>query len=359
MDMGQYEGKTGCAVFGVAVFNPGKHNGIDYDEDFCKALVASYDPDGIYAAKVNLDHNDTGAAQFGFVKGLHWDGEWVRADLEAVPAWLASEITKYGEWPSRSVEIWREREGLGKPYFSGLAFLGCAEPAVLGMPPVGEDQIFHRHPEPPVVTSYFAAGDGKFRLVYEPSEGGDQLAAKEEPPMPDTEKMAQLQAELDALKERAAKTEAERDALAADEAERQKLAKANEELAAQNAALKFEAQKHAAEDYVAKLEADGKATPGMREAGMVEVILAADVSGNKVRCSADAEPVALSDLLRRVFEAMPVIKPGKTELAATTVADPIDISITPRAKKLMASAGLTEEDMKKHAPSGAAQKGGE
>src|SRR5690606_13890999 len=69
----------------------------------------------------------------GRVSALNWDGKFLYADIENVPAELAVQISS-GAYPFRSAEISRSRDGIWR--LIAVSLLGARAPAVKGLGPM-------------------------------------------------------------------------------------------------------------------------------------------------------------------------------------------------------------------------------
>jgi len=122
--------------FEVEVFKTGAYGekGTYTIEDLDQ-LAASYDP-VLSEAPITIDHQSNGPS-LGWVSSLRRSGQKLVAQLKSVSPKLRDLISN-GSYKKRSIELYRNFQGSGKPYLKALSFLGAASPEVKGL----EDPIF-------------------------------------------------------------------------------------------------------------------------------------------------------------------------------------------------------------------------
>jgi len=124
---------TGVEAFAIGSYGEkGDYTEADLDE-----MSASYDPN-VHAASTKFDHIDQGPAG-GWLANPRRVGKKLLVDIVGATKAVADGFL--GEWKNRSIEIYRDFNGTGKPYIRGLALLGAAAPHVKGLAHVSPEQI--------------------------------------------------------------------------------------------------------------------------------------------------------------------------------------------------------------------------
>ncbi len=108
-------------------------HGVAIELRHLEQMVATYDPVKIEAAALNFDYAWGGPAH-GFAARLWLAGETLWARFEQLSAEAVSAI-RSGQWPRRGAALTTRHAATGGWYFTGLALLGNASPAVWGLGP--------------------------------------------------------------------------------------------------------------------------------------------------------------------------------------------------------------------------------
>lgn len=274
----------------VAILRPGSYRDMQgrpvrFSGTELEAIAASYDPQ-YHLATVNLDHSDSGPA-LGRITALHWDGAFLRAQIEGLPDWLATELSE-GRWPARSAEIWRELDGRG-PYLRGLAFLGARAPAVRGLPAL---------PEPVL------AADSGLALVSVFMEG-----------------------EMDPGNDSAA-------------VEMHRLGEENRRLSAELATLRRREAEADVDGLLDELRSEGRITPGMERSGLRELLLGLSAGDTETLLLADGSELDAAQCLEGLLRSLPATELG-AELAA---ADGMEMLLSAHEQEVAGSLGLTDSE---------------
>ncbi len=133
-------------------------------------IVADYSPQ-VHEAPVTLDHSQNGPA-LGWVRALRRVGQALVARLGGLDAEFLKRL-KDGAFKKRSVELYRQAPGTGRPYLRALTFLGAAAPAVKGL----ADPVFSENE--PMEPIEFRGDERSVPLASQKS--GDIAFALEEP----------------------------------------------------------------------------------------------------------------------------------------------------------------------------------
>jgi hypothetical protein len=115
----------------IEVFRAGDYGsrGV-WSEDDLERIAADYSPQ-VHEAPVTLDHSQSGPA-LGWVRALRRVGQALVARLGGLDAEFLTRL-KDGAFKKRSVELYRQAPGTGRPYLRAVTFLGAAAPAVKGL----------------------------------------------------------------------------------------------------------------------------------------------------------------------------------------------------------------------------------
>ena len=115
----------------IEVFRTGDY-GVrgSYSESDLQRMAEGYDP-ARHEAPVTVDHLQDGPA-LGWVRGLRQSGSSLLARLGGMNEAFMEQL-KSGAFKKRSVEFYREFEGVQSPYLKALTFLGAGAPVVKGM----------------------------------------------------------------------------------------------------------------------------------------------------------------------------------------------------------------------------------
>ncbi len=299
--------RQGTATYrNVAVLRPGAFTDmygrrVEFSVADLATLAGVYDPD-YSAAAVNLDHREHGPA-LGVVSDLRWDGEFLRADVTAVPAAVAALIDA-GRLPFRSAEVYADLDGRG-PYLRGVALLGARPPAVKGLP------AWPRRS--PAVDGAVAATTKTmqpnfFHIITEVRMPHDvSITNPPDQPVP---------------------TDAHR------------LAEENHRLAEENRRLRRTELRREVTAFLGELRDGGQLTPAMEQAGLEEALLCAREQGVGVEFP-DGRNVPLSGVLSEVLRALPVSYHAQpmldTEPGATG-------ELTGDERAVATALGLTDEE---------------
>lgn len=108
-------------------------HGVSIQLSHLEQMAASYDPARVEAATLNFDYAWGGPAH-GLCSRLWLVGSvlWARFDRLSAEA---VEALRSGQWPRRGATISTRHAATGGWYFTGLALLGAASPAVWGLGP--------------------------------------------------------------------------------------------------------------------------------------------------------------------------------------------------------------------------------
>lgn len=290
----------------VALLKPGEY--VDYhgkrlaiSGEQLAGIARRYDP-ARQAAYLRLGHGSGDPAR-GRITALHWDGALLSADVVGVAADLAAELAA-GRWPGRSAELY-PAPGVGGLYLRGVALLGADIPAVKGLP---------TWPAP---------------LPAAPDSGVITVPEAGLTPRP-----RQLNTILH-LKEATMNDDKHDDATAWLRVE-------NERLAREVAELKRAEQERDVAWFLSELKDGGRLTPAMEDAGLKEVLLAANAEPVRVQL-ANGRELELSELLREVLKSLPALCPaaaGESPTAGTAPAP-----ITPAEQDIARALGLTPEEL--------------
>lgn len=107
-----------------------------YSKEEIQQMAEGYDPE-VLEAPVKIEHTDEGQAH-GWVEKVRVKAKNGRLYLQARLKELSETLRKAlldGSYRSRSVEVYINFKNTGKPYFSGLAFLGAGTPAMINLSP--------------------------------------------------------------------------------------------------------------------------------------------------------------------------------------------------------------------------------
>ena len=336
-------------VTGVEVLRLGTFNGIEVTDARLDQVVNNYDH-ALHRAQMTLDHIDGGAAQFGYVDQMQRVGDKIFADLENVPIWLARDMTKEGQWPTRSAQLYFDFEGKGM-YLTHLSLLGVKVPAVRGMDGVTEGQIFETPYEDvteAVAVGYATEGQEFCNFELKSDEPTTVTLAKEES-MPELEKTVDL-AEQNAKLEADNKAKDEKIAnLTQEQTERNvQLVEDGKERDTKLTELTEYKRRTEATDFI-KTKLKGKATPGMLKAGLVDVIMLAQDTKGMVNL--ESGEATFYDTLMTVFEAMPDL-PTDTELAPEADDEKPKAKVSEGTLELADNLGVSQEDIEKYGGGG-------
>jgi hypothetical protein len=142
---------NGMTAFEMEVFRAGNYGEQGaYTEADLDAMAASYDPKR-HEAPVVIGHPSTDSPAWGWARGFRRDGNILKAQVDVAPE-LAN-LIKQRHYTKRSIAVYRDFQGTGKPYVKHIGFLGATPPAVKGLADV-----------------HFAAGDDSSSVVIEFSE---------------------------------------------------------------------------------------------------------------------------------------------------------------------------------------------
>lgn len=306
---GQTASYSNVGILRPGVFNASNGVKIALDSGELERIAANFDP-GYLVPTVNIDHRDCGPA-LGWVEGLSWDGEFLRADIAGVPQSLAGQIDA-GAYPGRSAEIYTDLDGRG-PSLRAVALLGAQPPAVKGLPPMqrwpGTDSTCCPGPG----HGCFAKPD---QLTDKPA--GQQLSVA-------------ILSEV--LMDHTTQNPPAETAVA--------LAEENRRLLSENRRLMQVEQQREVSAFIGELRAAGKVTPALEQAGLEQVLLAACEQPLVIQLAEDrSEP--LGEALKRIFSALPPsVSFGELE-SADGVPEPGGLSADER--HIAAQLGLTEQE---------------
>jgi hypothetical protein len=101
-----------------------------YTEQDLETIASDYNP-ADHEAPVTLDHEQKGPAH-GWVSALRRTGDRLVATLTRLSPTLA-EALRSGAFKKRSIELYRQFDATGRPYFKALTFLGAGTPEVKGL----------------------------------------------------------------------------------------------------------------------------------------------------------------------------------------------------------------------------------
>lgn len=127
-------------ISGVEVFRVGTWNGNTYSSEDLDDIVAAFGEIG-WKPPLKLGHSeDDSAPAYGWVEGLRRVGDWLVADLSAVPSGMAEQIRER-RYDAVSAEIFHNLNLNGKKYRRALravALLGAITPGVDGLKPLSQ-----------------------------------------------------------------------------------------------------------------------------------------------------------------------------------------------------------------------------
>jgi len=321
----------------VAILRPGRFTDergreIEVTAARLASRAASYDP-AFHAALIKLGHGDAGAA-LGRVAGLSFDGRYLYADVEGVPAELADAIAKE-RYPQRSAELYPDLEGRG-PYLRGLALLGARPPAVKGLPGWPQQESQKAEVRSQKEETQRAAAPGLAADFGHRTSDSSPLCplqpllvsrTREHHPISLSE-VCMPQALKDSPP-----VEAADDTI--------RLAEENLRLAEENRGLRAERRHREIALFLGELRDSGQLTPAMEAAGVEEALSAAEEQAAQV-VFPDGRKLPLSAVLKEILRALPAS--FCTARLKDAGADGAAPSLTAEEKQIAAQLGLTEEE---------------
>lgn len=300
----------------VAILAVGSYTSVDgrritFTGEGLAALAENFDA-GYYKPPLNLDHESSGPS-LGSVAKLNWDGEYLRADLENVPASLATLIDA-GRYPFRSAEVYPDLAGRG-PSLRALALLGSKPPAVKGLPPMPPPEkvavearqpihpVNHQHANPLQPTRVNKARPLAMTIYPE-------VAMPQQKDKPNAEKAVQL-------------------------------AEENIKLADENRTLRLAEKQRETSLFMAELRRQGKLTPALESAGVEALLLSAEEQPALIQL-AEGQAKPSAEVLRDVLNALPPSF-GFGEADFGGEATPA-IDLSAEEKEIASQLGLSEKE---------------
>ena len=180
-------------VIGVEVLRTGTFTGmggkkVEATVKMFDTIIANYDVDHL-EGRISIDHQWGGPAWMGRIKKIYRKGEKLLVDLRNVPRWIALGMLRDGDWPYRSVEVWKDLDGMGA-YLDMVSLLGIATPAVRALAWVTEDNLQPNYRELPEANDSADVGefsfafsetrDGVIRFGIEAPAAGDETQPQEQ-----------------------------------------------------------------------------------------------------------------------------------------------------------------------------------
>lgn len=310
-------------VVGVEVLRIGDYvdkNGrpVPVNGDFISQLSGHYDVTH-HRARVSFDHEQEGGAWAGSAERFYPspDGSRLFADLANVPAYIADEMGERGSWPTRSMEIYDDLDGRGV-YPKNVTLLGVRPPAVKGMEPVTADML--RPSRDGSLRIYeFSESDGVKLSTYtytdnqnKPQEECAMSALRDDPAF------KELQEQLGKLSDRTGELETELSekeaALSEAETQLKEAQETNEKLLAEVAKGKIKERTAEAERFVESLRKERRCTPGVKEAGLIQLL--SDLASDTETIQLSDKEISRYELLKQVLMAYPSLGSDK-ELAGS------------------------------------------
>jgi len=222
-------------IFRTGTWTDAQGNTRTWTEKDLDEIVKSYDPDW-YEAPVVIGHPKQDKPAYGWVEGLKRVGEFLYAKLKDVVPEFKQLVNK-GAFKKRSVALSKAIKD-GVWYLRHIGFLGAVPPAVKGLADIKLAQ---------------EVGDSVVEISF--SEGGSMDIEKIK-----EELAASIRKEVEARFAEQVKKEKE---------ERERLAKEKIELERKLKLAEYE-------KFIDTLMSEGKVTPAMKKAGIVEFMLRLD-----------------------------------------------------------------------------------
>lgn len=167
----------------IEIFKPGSHTtnsgaSVSFSASDLQQTAAIYDP-GTHDAPVVVGHPKDNAPAYGWVKGLRFDGQVLKAELSKVDPEFA-EIVKAGRYRKVSASFYApdnpQNPKPGSYYLRHVGFLGAHPPAVKGLKEVEFSDATHGvldfgEPDPSAEVERLRAENERLRGALEFSEG--------------------------------------------------------------------------------------------------------------------------------------------------------------------------------------------
>lgn len=120
----------------VPSFRAGQYPQGTFTEGDLQAIAESYDPDASHDAPATTDHSKQGGPSFGWAEQVRvcpTDPTLLEVKFRDVDPTFRDAVAR-GRYEKRSVEIYKNFNGSGRPYLRAVTFLGATPPQVKGLP---------------------------------------------------------------------------------------------------------------------------------------------------------------------------------------------------------------------------------
>ena len=164
-------------ITGVEIFRVGTWNGNTYSSGDLDDMVSAFGEIG-WKPPLKLGHSeDDSAPAYGWVEGLRRVGDWLVADLSAVPSSMAEQI-KERRYDAVSSEVYHDLNLNGRKFrrvLRAVALLGAAPPGVDGLKPLSQSLSLAKDAECGALNTYSITSKERATMAEDPKKVDDKV----------------------------------------------------------------------------------------------------------------------------------------------------------------------------------------